>query len=78
MVFILMFNKMWTGLDEIRFSLFKFKLRKFPRPAWDFQYVIRSIQEGKEYGFKARVVWKKFVSADECLSEYERWVAEMR
>jgi hypothetical protein len=37
MVFLLMFNKAYTEEDEIRFSLFKFKLPHFPRPAWDFQ-----------------------------------------
>ena len=73
MVFILMFNKIYTDEDEIRFSLFKFKLRRFPRPAWDFQYVIRKIDEEKEYGFKARLVWKKFVSRNDCLKEYEMW-----
>jgi hypothetical protein len=58
MVFILMFDKMHSEEDEFRFSLFKFKLPKAPRPAWDFQYVIHKMQEGKEYGFKARMVWK--------------------
>jgi hypothetical protein len=77
MVFILMFNKMYSGEDEIRFSLFKFKLPRHPRPAWDFQYVIRNIQEGKQYGFKARLVWKKFVSAEDCLKEYEDWKASL-
>ena len=73
MVFILMFNRIYTEEDEIRFSLFKFKLRRFPRPAWDFQYVIRKIEEEKEYGFTARLVWKKFVSREDCLHEYESW-----
>ena len=73
MVFMLMFNKIYTDEDEIRFSLFKFKLRRFPRPAWDFQYVIRKLDEKKEYGFKARLVWKKFVSQKDCLKEYETW-----
>jgi hypothetical protein len=73
MVFILMFNKMHSDQDEIRFSLFKFKVPRFPRPAWDFQYVIRQIEGGKQYGFKARLVWKKFVSQEDCLKEYETW-----
>jgi hypothetical protein len=75
MALILMFNKMHTAADEIRFSLFKFKVPRFTRPAWDFQYVIRQIEEGKEYGFKARLAWKKFVSPDDCLREYETWAA---
>ena len=48
-----------------------------PRPAWDFQYVIHNVQEGKEYGFKARLVWKKFVSPEDCLKEYETWSASV-
>jgi hypothetical protein len=75
MAFMLMFNKMYTEDDEIRFSLFKFALPRFPRPAWDFQYVIQNIQAGKEYGFKARLVWKRFVSPADCLEEYTAWAA---
>jgi hypothetical protein len=78
MGFMLMFDKTYTEDDEIRFSLFKFKLPRFPRPAWDFQYVIRNIQSGKEYGFKARLVWKKFVSAEDCLEEYKTWALHNR
>lgn len=73
MALTLMFDKSHTPLDEIRFSLFKFKLPKFPRPAWDFQYVIRQIEEQREYGFRARVVWKTFVSPEDCLAEYDAW-----
>jgi hypothetical protein len=78
MVFILMFNKMYSDEDEIRFSLFKFKLPRFPRPAWDFQYVIRKMEARKEYGFNARLVWKRLISADDCLNEYESWAAAAR
>lgn len=73
MVFILMFDKAHSREDEIRFSIFKFKLPRRPRPAWDFQYVIRRVEEGKRYGFRGRVVWKKWVSPEDCLAEYERW-----
>jgi len=77
MVFILMFNKTFTQDDQIRFSLFKFKVPKHPRPAWDFQYVINKVEEEKEYGFKGRLVWKRFVSAQDCLGEYEKWRSEI-
>lgn len=73
MVFMLMFDKVWTETDEIRFSLFKFKLPKHPRPAWDFQYVIHRVEAGREYSFKGRLVWKKFVSEQDCWGEYKRW-----
>jgi hypothetical protein len=73
MAFILMFDRAWTEHDEIRFSLFKFKLDRFPRPAWDFQYVIRNIEQDREYGFRSRLVWKRFVSEEDCLTEYRKW-----
>src|SRR6185369_15665059 len=44
MTLILMFDLTWSEQDEIRFSLFKFKLPKQPRPAWDFQYVIHKVE----------------------------------
>lgn len=73
MVLMMMFDKTHSDKDEVRFSLFKFKVPRFPRPAWDFQYVLRNIQEEQEYGFRARLVWKKFVSPEDCLQEYETW-----
>ncbi|MHC4073594.1 MAG: hypothetical protein ACYSWW_26655 [Planctomycetota bacterium] len=78
MVFILMFNKTFEKDDQIRFSLFKFKIPKHPRPAWDFQYVINKVEKDREYGFKARLVWKRFVSAEDCLNEYKKWHLTMR
>lgn len=81
MVFMLMFDRMHSAEDEIRFSLFKFSRfsenPNIPRPAWDFQYVIHKAEEKKEYGFKARLVWKKFVSPEDCLSEYDTWAASL-
>ena len=68
-----MFDRTSSEVDQVRFSLFKFKLKNHPRPAWDFQYVINKVEPGKEYGFNGRVVWKRFVSPEDCLAEYERW-----
>lgn len=76
MVYMLMFDRAWTPEDEIRFSIFKFKLKQFPRPAWDYQYVIRRPQPAKAYGYHARVVWKKFISPEDCMTEYDHWVSE--
>jgi len=73
MVLILMFDRMHTAEDEIRFSLFKFKVPRRPRPAWDFQYMIHKVEEGRSYGFKGRLTWKKFVSPEDCQEEYRRW-----
>lgn len=81
MVYMLMFNKAFGPEDEIRFSIFKFKLLQKndpkPRPAWDFQYVIHKVERTKEYGFKARVLWKKFVSPEDCLAEYKTWTGTL-
>lgn len=42
-------------------------------PAWDFQFIIPDYQVGKKYGFRARVVVKKFISREDVIQEYERW-----
>lgn len=74
MTLILMFDKMYSPEDEIRFSLFKFKVgEQVKRPAWDFQYVIHSVEQDRQYGFRGRLIWKKFVSPEDCLQEYETW-----
>ena len=73
MTLILMFDRLHSQRDQIRFSLYKFKLPKHPRPAWDFQYVINQVKSDESYGFKGRLVWKKFESADDCYREYELW-----
>ncbi len=73
MVYILMFDRTSSAEDQVRFSLFKFKLKKLPRPAWDFQYVINRVEKDRDYGFKGRAIWKKFVSPEDCREEYESW-----
>ena len=77
MTLVLMFDRLHTARDQIRFSLYKFKLPKNPRPAWDFQYVINQVEADVEYGFRGRLIWKKFVSAQDCLREYEEWRAAL-
>lgn len=42
-------------------------------PAWDFQYLIPSPESGKKYSFKARMVYKPFVSENDITEEYLRW-----
>ncbi|MCA9099343.1 MAG: hypothetical protein KDA36_13195, partial [Planctomycetaceae bacterium] len=75
MTLILMFDRDYSPEDEIRFSLFKYKVPKHPRPAWDFQYVVHKLETGKEYGFRGRLVWKKFVDEGDVVREYESWRA---
>ena len=74
MVLIMMFDRMLTATDEIRFALYRFQVKpESRRPAWDFQYVIRRVETGRRYGFRGRLVWKKFESVADCLAEYDRW-----
>lgn len=55
--------------------MFKFKVgEQVRRPAWDFQYVIHRVETGRQYGYRGRRVWKKFVSLEDCLEEYTNWV----
>ena len=42
-------------------------------PAWDFQYLIPSPQEGKRYSFKARIIYKPFISENDVVEEYKTW-----
>ncbi|MCA9101459.1 MAG: hypothetical protein KDA63_09930 [Planctomycetales bacterium] len=76
MALTLMFDRGYTDVDEIRFSLFKFKVNDEQRkPAWDFQYVIHQVAAGREYGFRGRLAWTRFVSPTECRREYDAWAA---
>jgi hypothetical protein len=43
-------------------------------PAWDFQYLIPEPETGKEYSFKARMLYKPFVSDEDIRLEYESWI----
>ena len=78
MCLILMFDKGEEPDEEIRFSLFKFKLNKFPRPAWDFQFVVRKVRPLVKYKFGGRLIWKKFESPEDCQKEYQRWIESRR
>lgn len=48
------------------------------RPAWDWQYVIRNPEIGKQYRYRARLLIRPFSSREEILTTYESWAKEMR
>ena len=78
MVLIMMFDRMTDDEDEIRFAMYRFQVKpESRRPAWDFQYVIRRVETGRRYGFRGRLVWKKFESAADCQAEYERFASTL-
>jgi hypothetical protein len=43
-------------------------------PAWDFQMLIPDPVVGKIYGFKARLVYKPFISAEDIEKEFDHWI----
>lgn len=44
-------------------------------PAWDWQFVIRDPQVDTTYRYRARMVYKPFVSPEDVMAEYDRWRA---
>ena len=42
-------------------------------PAWDWQYIIPKYEVLKEYGYRARVVYREKCSRDEVLREFKTW-----
>lgn len=42
-------------------------------PAWDFQFIIPEYEPNREYGFRARVVYRPRMSRQAILEEYRSW-----
>ena len=47
--------------------------RQTTNPAWDFQYLLPNYEVNKEYGFRARVVYRERCDREEVLREYAAW-----
>ncbi|MDH3245474.1 MAG: hypothetical protein OEM26_12720 [Saprospiraceae bacterium] len=45
-------------------------------PAWDFQFLIPNFAINQVYSFRARIIYKPFISAEEIVSEYEKWMKD--
>ncbi len=71
MVFIIMFDQ--SGSLRFSHSPVGGTFNSIAHPAWDFQYLIYDYNIGEKYGFKARVVYKIFVSIEDVIKEYEKW-----
>jgi hypothetical protein len=74
MAYIMMFDQK----DPIRFALWNFIRNSSGNadphsPAWDWQYVIRDPEIGRKYGYRARMLYKPFVNAEDVRKEYEEW-----
>jgi len=78
MVYVMMFDQR----DPVRFAMWNFHrdVRGQPdphSPAWDWQFVIRNPVAGRQYGYRARVVYKPFAGCEDVAGEYQRWCAEL-
>lgn len=45
-------------------------------PAWDFVYFQRSYEIGRFFGFRGRLVYKRFTTLADIVGEYEKWSGE--
>ena len=43
-------------------------------PAWDFQFIIRSFEINKDYSYRARIVYKPFLSPEDVMNETLNWI----
>ena len=78
MVYVMMFDR----TESIRFAMWNFirDARGKPdphSPAWDWHFVIREPVVDQSYSYRARMLYKPFVSRDDVRFEYERWRAEL-
>jgi hypothetical protein len=46
--------------------------------AWDWQFIIPDYEVAREYGYRARAVYRERCSRDEVLDEYNNWRATLR
>lgn len=78
MVYIMMFDQK----EPIRFAMWNFFRNDKGEPdthspAWDWQYVIREPELNKEYGYKARVVYKPFCGREDVVEEFNTWIRQL-
>lgn len=75
MVYIMMFDQK----ESIRFAMWNFikdsnGMPDTHSPAWDWQYVIRQPEINREYGYRARVVYKPFKGREDVKTDYASWI----
>jgi len=44
-------------------------------PAWDWHFVIHDPEVDTTYRYRARMIYKPFVSAEDVMAEYDQWRA---
>ncbi|MCL4693191.1 MAG: cellulase family glycosylhydrolase [Candidatus Hydrogenedentes bacterium] len=78
MAYVMMFDRK----EPMRLALWNFiknAAGKFDphSPAWDWQFVIRDPVPGQTYGYRARVLYVPFTSAEDIRGAYEEWIASL-
>lgn len=46
-------------------------------PAWDFSLSLSDYERGRPFGFRGRLIYKNWVSADEIVAGYKAWKSEL-
>ena len=49
-----------------------------PNPAWDFQFIIPTYEVQREYGFRARAVYRERCARPEVMREFQDWKNSLR
>jgi hypothetical protein len=73
-VFVLMFERT-RAEGELRFAQSPSGGGK-GNPAWDFVYFCRDYEINREFSFRVRAVYRKFISVEEVGRWYEKWSGE--
>ena len=78
LAYIMMFDR----CAPIRFAMWNFIADAAGRPdphspAWDWQFVVRKPEQGKTYGYRARVVIKPFTSPEDIREAYKAWAGQV-
>lgn len=47
-----------------------------PNPAWDHRFHLKGLTPGERVVIRQRVCYKRYVSDDDVVAEYEKWVSE--
>lgn len=72
MAYAVMFNK----AEPIRLQNCTFHVER-TKTALDWQYVVRTPEVGKEYGYRARILYRPATSREDIVAEYVKWLKNM-
>ena len=73
---------MFDQAEAIRFAMWNFFTDAAGHPdphspAWDWQFVVRSPERNRPYGYRCRISYKPFRGYDAVLEDYESWRGQL-